>query len=326
MRAHHTRTARVTGPALSMEIIRGEHNIRPRHRGCVATIGNFDGVHRGHQAVIAALLVKARQSAAKSTVVLFEPQPAEYFARAAPPARLTRLREKAQLLAGLGVDQLLVLPFDEQMASRPADEFVRRCLIDGLDIRGLIVGDDFKFGSHRSGDFLLLQNFAEKHGFSIDRAESFIEAGERVSSTSIRALLRNGHLREVVPLLGRRYFIAGRVVHGQKKGREMGFATANIDLHRCASPVHGIFAASVHGIDDTALPAIAYVGYRPIVNGTKAVLEVHLFDFARDVYGRYLQVDFVEKIRDDLPFTDFESLSRQIALDCAAARRALAAG
>lgn len=307
-----------------MEIIRGEHNIRPRHRGCVATIGNFDGVHRGHQAVIAALEDKARARGARSTVVLFEPQPAEYFARAVPPARLTRLREKAELLAGLGVDQLLVLPFDQHLASRPADEFVRRCLIDGLDIRGLIVGDDFKFGSHRSGDFRLLQRFAETHGFSIDRAESFIEAGERVSSTSIRGLLREGRLAEVVPLLGRRYFISGRVVHGQKKGREMGFATANIDLHRLASPVHGIFAARVRGIDDAALPAIAYVGSRPIVNGTRAVLEVHLFDFDRDLYGRYLKVDFVAKIRDDLPFTDFESLARQIARDCEDARRLLA--
>lgn len=134
-----------------MEIIRGEHNIRPRHKACVATIGNFDGVHRGHQAVIAALIGKARSSNAKSTVVLFEPQPAEYFARAAPPARLTRLREKAELLAALGVDQLLVLPFDQHMASRPADEFVRQCLIDGLAIQGLIVGDDFKFGSHQIG-------------------------------------------------------------------------------------------------------------------------------------------------------------------------------
>ena len=309
-----------------MEIIRGEHNIRPRHKACVATIGNFDGVHRGHQAVIAALIDKARSSNAKATVVLFEPQPAEYFARAAPPARLTRLREKAELLAALGVDQLLVLPFDQHMASRPADEFVRQCLIDGLAIRGLIVGDDFKFGSHRSGDFLLLRSFAETHGFSIDRAESFIEDGERVSSTSIRALLRSGQLEEVVPLLGRHYFISGRVVHGQKKGREMGFATANIDLHRSASPLHGIFAARVRGIGAAALPAIAYIGFRPIVNGTKAVLEVHLFDFEQDVYGCYLQVDFVSKIRDDMPFTDFTALSRQIALDCAAARRALGVG
>lgn len=306
-----------------MEIIRGEHNIRHRHRGCVATIGNFDGVHRGHQAVIDALRGKARACSAKSTVVVFEPQPAEYFARAAPPARLTRLREKAELFAQLGIEQLLVLHFDQHMASRPADEFVRRCLIDGLGIRGLIVGDDFKFGSHRSGDFSLLRSFAATHDFAIDRAESFIAAGERVSSTSIRALLKDGRIREVVPLLGRRYFVSGRVVHGQKKGREMGFPTANLDLHRCATPLSGIFAASVRGLGGAPLPAIAYVGKRPIVNGTREVLEVHLFDFNCDIYGRYLQVDFVDKIRDDLPFTDFESLSRQIDLDCTAARRAL---
>ncbi len=306
-----------------MEIIRGEHNLRPRHRGCVATIGNFDGVHRGHQAVLRALITKAKALNAVSTVVIFEPQPSEYFATGNPPARLTRLREKAQLLDDLGIERLLVMPFDAALASRPADDFVQRLLIDGLGVRGLIVGDDFKFGSHRSGDFAMLQRSAERHGFFINRADSFLTDGERVSSTSIRARLREGLIRDAEPLLGRRYFMSGRVVHGQKRGREMGFPTANLDLHRRASPLQGIFAAQVLGVGAAPAPAIAYVGNRPIIENSRWVIEVHLFDFAEDIYGRHIKVEFIEKIRDDLPFTDFETLSRQIADDCQVARRIL---
>ncbi len=306
-----------------MEIIRGEHNIRPRHRECVATIGNFDGVHRGHQAVLRALMVQAKSIGAASTVVVFEPQPAEYFTAGRPPARLTRLREKAALLAGLGIEQMLIMPFGANLASRPAELFVRKLLIDGLAVRGLIVGDDFKFGSHRSGDFDLLKRSALEHGFFIRRADSFLTAGERVSSTSIRALLREGLLRDVLPMLGRRYSMSGRVVYGQQRGREMGFPTANLDLHRRESPLGGIFAASVRGLGPMALPAIAYVGNRPILDSSKWVLEVHLFDFSENIYGRHIDVEFVEKIRDDLPFTDFDALARQIALDCRVARRLL---
>ena len=309
-----------------MEIIRGEHNLRPRHRGCVATIGNFDGVHRGHQAVLKALIANARAIDAVPTVVIFEPQPSEYFATGTPPARLTRLREKAELLAALGIERLLVLPFGAALASRPADDFVQRLLIEGLGVRGLIVGDDFKFGSHRRGDFAMLQQSAERHGFFITRADSFLTAGERVSSTSIRARLREGLLRDAIPMLGRPYFMSGRVVHGQARGRTMGFPTANLDLHRRASPVHGIFAARVRGLGAEALPAIAYVGNRPIVPDSRWVIEVHIFDFAGDIYGRHLQVEFFEKIRDDQPFTDFDTLARQIAEDCIAARRLLDAG
>ena len=306
-----------------MEIIRGEHNLRSRHRGCVATIGNFDGVHRGHQAVLRALLREAAAVAAVPTVVVFEPQPSEYFSSAAPPARLTRLREKAALLADIGIERLLVLPFNAALAAWPAEDFVQRLLVDGLGVKGVIIGDDFKFGSDRSGDFAMLQRWGATCGFFIRRADSFLTAGERVSSTSIRQLLRDGLLRDALPLLGRPYSMSGRVVHGQRRGREMGFPTANLDLHRRASPVQGIFAARVRGIGDEARPAIAYVGNRPIVSGSKWVLEVHLFDFSGDLYGKRITVDFVDKIRDDLPFTTFEALAVQIAEDCVEARRRL---
>lgn len=307
-----------------MEIIRGEHNLRARHRGCVATIGNFDGVHRGHQAVLRALLREAAAVSAVPTVVIFEPQPSEYFSASNPPARLTRLREKAALLAELGIERLLVLPFNAALASWPAEDFVQRLLVDGLGVKGVIIGDDFKFGSDRSGDFAMLQRFGAARGFFIRRADSFLTAGERVSSTSIRQLLRDGLLRDVSPLLGRPYSMSGRVVHGQRRGRQMGFPTANLDLHRRASPVQGIFAARVRGLGPKALPAIAYVGDRPIIRESKWVLEVHLFDFAGDLYGRRIAVDFVDKIRNDLPFTTFEALAEQIANDCAEARRRLA--
>lgn len=309
-----------------MEIIRGEHNLRSRHRGCVATIGNFDGVHRGHQTVLRALLGSAREIGAVAAVVIFEPQPSEYFAGANPPARLTRFREKARLIASLGIERLLVLPFDAALASRPADDFVQRLLIDGLGVRGLIVGDDFKFGSHRRGDFDMLQRSAQHHGFFIHRADSFLSSGERISSTHVRVHLRDGHLRDAEALLGRRYCMSGRVVHGQHRGREMGFPTANLDLHRRASPLHGIFAVRVNGVGPQSRPAIAYVGNRPIIENSRWVLEVHLFDFEQDLYGRYIEVEFVQKVRDDLPFTDFDTLARQIANDCVAARRMLSMG
>ena len=309
---------------MRMEIIRGEHNLRARHRGCVATIGNFDGVHRGHQAVLRALLREAAAASAVPAVVVFEPQPAEYFASGSPPARLTRLREKAELLASLGIERLLVLPFNAALASWPAEDFVQRLLVDGLGVKGVIVGDDFKFGSDRSGDFAMLQRWGASRSFFIRRAESFLTAGERVSSTSIRQLLREGLLGDVVPLLGRPYSMSGRVVHGQRRGREMGFPTANLDLQRRVSPLQGIFAARVRGVAEQALPAIAYVGNRPILSQSKWVLEVHLFDFSGNLYGQRITVDFVDKIRDDLPFTTFEALAAQIADDCLEARRRLA--
>lgn len=308
-----------------MELIRGEHNLRPRHRGCVATIGNFDGVHIGHQAVLESLVHCARERGLPATVIVFEPQPAEYFAGESAPARLTRLREKVMLLSGLGIDRLLILRFDAALAALPADEFVRRILIEGLGVQSLTIGDDFKFGKRRTGDFSVLQRFAQRHGFVLRRADSLLLEGERVSSTLIRAKLLAGEMRGVECMLGRRYFIAGRVVHGHKRGREIGFPTANLDLHRIKSPLAGIYAVSVRGLGGAPIPGVAYLGSRPIIDDPRFVLEVHLFDFDAECYGKHLEVEFVAKVREDMVFSSFDALSAQIAKDCEAARVMIAA-
>ena len=307
-----------------MQIIRGVHNVRPAHRDCVATIGNFDGVHRGHQAVIKKLLQLARASSLPATVIVFEPQPAEYFRGDATPARLTSLRDKCLLLAHYGVDRLVVLRFDAQLAALTAAQFIEGCLINTLKIKGLIVGDDFKFGCDRGGDFSTLQHFAEKYAFTLDHTNSFISNDERASSTRVRSALQTGDFTTATALLGHPYRITGRVVHGNKNGRAMGFPTVNLNLACRRSPLHGIFATWVHGLRDTPWPGVAYVGTRPIIEGEKWVLEVHLLDYAEDCYGRCLGVDFVERIRGDLPFTNFEALAAQIQVDCAHTRQILA--
>ncbi|MSR14409.1 MAG: bifunctional riboflavin kinase/FAD synthetase [Gammaproteobacteria bacterium] len=309
-----------------MEVIRGAHNLRTAHRGCVATIGNFDGVHRGHQAVIRKLLELAARSSLPAIVVVFEPQPAEFFGGANAPARLTNFRDKCALLAQYGVDRLLVLRFNAQLASLTAAEFIQQILIEKLAINGLIVGDDFKFGCDRGGDFSTLQRFAAKFAFTLDYTSSFLTNSERASSTRVRAALHAGDFSEVNELLGHSYRVSGIVVHGNKNGRAMGFPTANLNLNRRRSPLQGIFAAQVNGLGPQLRPAIAYVGTRPILGGEKFVLEVHLFDYAEDFYGRHIGVNFTHKVRDDLPFTDFDALSRQIALDCVIAKKLLGHG
>jgi riboflavin kinase / FMN adenylyltransferase len=307
-----------------MQIIRGLHNVRPAHRGCVVSIGNFDGVHRGHQAVIKKLLQLARATDLPATVIVFEPQPAEYFRGDAAPSRLSSLRDKCLLLAQCGVERLLVLHFDAQLAALTAAQFIEGFLVNTLGIKGLIVGDDFKFGCDRGGDYSTLQRYAAQYDFKIDRTGAFLAHHERASSTRVRAALLAGDFTLATELLGHPYRITGRVVHGNKNGRAMGFATANLNLARRRSPLQGIFAVWVHGVRDTPWPGAAYVGTRPIINGEKWVLEVHLLDYDEDCYGRYLSVDFVERIRGDLPFTDFAALAAQIQVDCADTRKILA--
>lgn len=307
-----------------MQIIRGIHNVRPVHRGCVATIGNFDGVHRGHQAVIKKLIEVARANGLPATVIVFEPQPREYFRGDATPPRLSSLRDKCLLLAEYGVERLLVLRFDAQLAALTAAQFIEGFLVDTLGIKGLIVGDDFKFGCDRGGDFTTLQRFAAKYDFKVDYTSSFLANDERASSTRVRTALRRGDFVAATELLGHPFRISGRVVHGNKNGRAMGFATANLNLARRRSPLDGIFAVWIHGVRPIRWPGVAYVGTRPIINGQKWVLEVHLLDYDEDCYGRHLCVDFVERIRGDLPFTSFEALAAQIQVDCRHAREILA--
>ncbi len=304
-----------------MEFIRGLHNLRPRHRDTVATIGNFDGVHRGHRHVITRLAERARALGLPLTVVTFEPQPAEFFAGDRAPPRLTRLREKVELLACLPVDRLLCLRFDERLARLEAGDFVRRVLVDGLGVRHLMVGDDFRFGHRRTGDFHTLTRLGAELGFTTEAAPTLIDHGERISSTRIRAALASGELDLATRLLGRPYHMSGRVARGDRRGRELGFPTANIHLHRRNSPLSGVFAVELLGVAERPWPGVANVGVRPTVDGKRALLEVHLLDFQGDLYGRHVKTRFLHSIRPERRFENLQALREQIRLDVQAARR-----
>ncbi len=304
-----------------MEFIRGLHNLRPRHRGTVATIGNFDGVHRGHRHVIERLAERAQALGLPLTVVTFEPQPAEFFAGDRAPPRLTRLREKLELLAGLPVDRVLCLRFDRRLAHLEAPDFVRRVLVDGLGVRHLMVGDDFRFGHRRTGDFHTLTRLGAELGFTTEAAPTLIDHGERISSTRIRAALAGGELDLAARLLGRPYHMSGRVARGDRRGRELGFPTANIHLHRRKSPLSGVFAVELLGVAERPWPGVANVGVRPTVDGERALLEVHLLDFQGDLYGRHVQTRFLHFIRPERRFENLQALCDQIRQDAQAARR-----
>lgn len=303
-----------------MELIRGQHNLRPRHRGCVATIGNFDGAHLGHQAVLGQLAEKAAELHLPTTVIIFEPHPQEFFQPQAAPPRLTRFREKIKALRRFSVDRVLCLRFDQRLASTPAEDFIRTILVEGLDVRYLVVGDDFRFGRGRQGNFAMLQAAGREYDFQVVNMHTFTIDGERVSSTRIREALARGDLNAAEKLLGRPYRMCGRVAHGDKRGRSIGFPTANIHLHRRATPVLGVFAVEVFGLDVEPVPGVANVGTRPTVDGTRSLLEIHLLDFDRDIYGCHVYVDFLCKLRDEKRFATFETLKEQIRRDAEEAR------
>jgi len=307
-----------------MRVIRGLHNLAPRHRGSVATIGNFDGVHLGHKAVFECLLAQGRVLHLPATVITFEPQAMEYFAPDAAPARLTRLREKLTALAACGIEQTMLLEFGPRLARMGAREFVRKLLVNGLGVRHLLVGDDFRFGHGREGDFRLLREVGRDHGFAVENLHTIRHGDQRVSSTRIREALAQGDLEIARRLLGRTYRISGRVVHGNKRGRDMDFPTANLSLHRRVSPLRGVYAVVVEGLKNYPWPGVANLGTRPSVdNGTRYLLEVHLFDFAGSLYGRHLEVEFRHKLRDEKRFESFEMLKAQIGQDAMTARRLL---
>ena len=303
-----------------MELIRGEHNLRPRHRGCVASIGSFDGVHLGHQTVLGQLAEKAVELGLPTTVIVFEPLPREYFAGGHGPARLTRFREKVQALRRFSVDRLLCLRFDRRLAEMPATRFIERILVRGLGVRHLVVGDDFRFGRGREGDFHTLQEAGRRYGFSVAHMLTFDIDGARVSSTRVREALARGDLETAARLLGRPYRMSGRVAHGDKRGRVLGFPTANIRLARRVSPLQGVFAVEMYGFDPEPLAGVANIGTRPTMDGTEARLEVHLLDFDQDIYGRHVHVEFLHKIRDERRFESLEALVQQIRADVGAAR------
>ena len=303
-----------------MELVRGLHNLRPGHRGCAATIGSFDGLHLGHQAVLAQLAEQAADRQLPATLITFEPQPREYFMPDAAPPRLTRFREKLELLRHYGVDRVVCLRFNDYLAGLSADAFIQTVLLDGLDVKYLVVGDDFRFGRERDGDFSLLVKTGQQYDFPVVNMHTVSAGNNRVSSTRIRECLHTGDLAGAEALLGRRYRMSGRVAHGDRRGRTIGFPTANIFLHRTAVPVAGVFAVELTGIDEQPLPGVANVGNRPTVDGTRTLLEVHLFDFDREIYGRHVQVGFLKKLRAERKFDSFDKLKEQILLDAGHAR------
>ncbi len=306
---------------MATHLIRGLQSISSAWRGAVVTIGNFDGVHLGHQALLARVKERAKALNAPAVVITFEPQPAEFFRgdKAAVP-RLTRWREKFHALAACDMDAVLVLRFDGQLASWDAGQFVQRVLCDGLAVREVIVGDDFRFGRARQGDFDFLQTVGQERGFQVEAMPSIRVAGVRVSSTRIRELLQQNDLAAVKTLLGRPYSMEGRIVSGDKRGRTIGFPTANISLHRQATPVRGVYCVRVHGLGPDSLPGVANVGTRPTVDGMRSLLEVHLFDFNDDIYKRHVTVEFCEKLRDEQRFESLDLLKAQIWQDAKAAR------
>ena len=305
----------------SMELIRGQHNLRPRHRGCVATIGNFDGVHLGHQAILNQLAEPSSQLGLPRLVITFEPQPQEFFAGpAAPPARLMRLREKLLALDGLGIERVLCLEFDHRLAALPAQRFIEDLLVERLGVRYLVVGDDFRFGHRRTGDFAMLVEAGQRHGFTVSNTHSYLLDGERVSSTRVRQALAQGDLELAMRLLGRPYDLCGRVAYGDQRGRTIGFPTANLHLHRRVTPVYGVYAVLMSGRALPPWPGIANVGRRPTVQGTRERLEVHLLDYRGDLYGQHAKVDFLHYLRPEQRFESLDALRLQIQRDEQSAR------
>ncbi|MCF8177003.1 MAG: bifunctional riboflavin kinase/FAD synthetase [Sulfuritalea sp.] len=287
----------------------------------VLTIGNFDGVHRGHRCLLAELTVKAREMGLPATVLTFEPHPRELFAPEQAPARLASLRDKLELLADCGVDRVHVCRFNRQLAALTAEQFIERILLQGLSVKHLIIGDDFRFGRARGGDFSMLQRAGQENQFVVEAMSTVDIGGVRVSSSAVREALATGRLDQAEELLGRPFVIAGRVMDGMKVGRTIGFPTANIQVRRKRLPLAGVFAVTVSGIDAQPLPGAANIGVRPTVDeGLKPVLEVHLLDFDRDIYGKHVDVNFLYKLRAEAKFESLDALKAQIARDVADVR------
>ena len=281
------------------------------------TIGNFDGLHLGHQAMLARLQDVARTRGLPSCVLSSEPHPREFFAPEQAPARLSSLREKAECLRLLGIDRFHIFRFDRAFSALTADAFIEQVLGQTLRARYVLVGDDFRYGARRAGDFALLKHAGHTLGFDAEHLPTVEIAGERASSTAVRQALAAGELAHAAKLLGRPYSISGRVEHGDKLGRDIGFPTANIQLKHNRPPLMGIFAVQVYGLNGAPLPGVASLGKRPTVKNADAapVLEVHLFDFNADIYGRRLRVDFLHKLRDEAKYPDLDALVAQIGRD-----------
>jgi riboflavin kinase/FMN adenylyltransferase len=306
-----------------MDFVRGLHNLRPRHRGCVVTIGAFDGIHLGHQEMIRVLRERAKEHSLPAVVVSFEPTPREYFAKDSPPARLTRFRERFDALAACGVERFVCVHFNERFRSMLHAEFIERVLVQALGVRHIVVGHDFRFARDQ-GTVATLRAAGPANGFGVSEVPPFELDGERVSSSLIREALERGDMQRAARFLGRPYRITGKVIEGQRLGRKLGFPTANLRLHRRATPLGGIFAVRVSGAGLANVAGVASLGTRPAVNGKELLLEAHVFDYSGDLYRRYVHVDFIERLRDELWFASMDALVEQMHKDAAQARQILA--
>lgn len=295
--------------------MRIRRHIGQRAKPCVLTIGNFDGVHLGHEAVLKQLIAEAERRALPSVVMIFEPHPLEYFLAEKAPARLTELREKVCHFTKLGIDEILVIAFNSGLANLPAKDFIKQILVAGLAAQYLLVGDDFRFGKDRQGDFALLQKLAPHYGLTVEDSQSHLLDGQRVSSTAVRQCLAVQDLKAARRLLGRAFTIGGRVVYGAQRGRDIGFPTANIGIRRLVLPLQGVFAVRVEDEAGMIYSGVANIGKRPTVDGIKNSLEVHLFDFDGKLYGKHLTVEFVHGIRGEKKFASLEDLKHQIQKD-----------
>ena len=309
-----------------MQVIRtfeGE-NLDVLSRGSIVTIGNFDGLHLGHRMLLDHVLENARKSELPAVVMCFEPTPQEFFAPQGPPARLMRFAEKCRALEEYGIDVFCCLDFDAELRGGSPDWFIQEILVKTLNVKHLIIGDQFRFGKDRAGNVDDLQSAGDEHDFQVSGITSLESDGTTVSSTLIRRALSSGNLSRAAELLGKNYSMSGEVIHGNHLGRRLGFPTANIDPDRIHVALMGIFAVRVTGLHDKELDAVASVGTRPTIGGKKMLLEVHIFDFDEDIYGQEIHVEFIEKIRDELNFPDVDALIEHMTKDVISARQILA--
>ena len=294
-------------------------------RGSVVTIGSFDGLHLGHQQLLDRVVREARATDVPAVVMSFEPSPKEFFSAQSPPARLMRFREKFEALAEYGIDIFYCPRFGPAMRGTPADAFIRQILVHGLNVRRIIVGDDFHFARKREGSVTDLLRAGIALRFDVDQVHSIVVDGVRVSSTMIRGALAEGDLSRATALLGRPYRMSGKIIEGRRVGKTLDYPTANVDLRRRQSAVWGIFAVRVGGLPEGQVDGVASVGTRPTFDLTKPLLEVYLFDFDRDIYGKYIHVDFIARLRDEEKFNSVDELVAQMHCDAENARSILAA-
>jgi len=304
-----------------MKLTRGLKNLKFLQQGCVATIGNFDGLHLGHQKVLQEVITQAKKLNLPAVLITFEPLPQEFFLKDKAAARLLRLRDKLILLKDFGIDQVVCLRFTQMLANLPAAEFVAKVLLEKLNVKYLVVGDDFRFGRGREGDFSLLQRLGKQYDFTVVDTPTLLINDQRVGSSRVRQALIQGDLQIAEQLLGRKFCMSGHVVHGAKLGRQLGVPTINLPLYGKKQPFTGIFVVQVRGLGSQVLSGVASLGIRPTINEKNYLLEVHLFDFNQEIYGHYLKVEFLQKLRDEVKFDSLAALKEQMHKDIAEAKK-----